>query len=116
MTGKLLIGLGTFLVSRHFYNVLQLNASEKAILARTEACAFGLTLVDKVVKSTDSDTLYLVKKIAVKCATRIEYVSYQAYLNDGKKEIVTLSPDQIENMGLTSNAHMTLTGFEWDKE
>jgi len=114
--GKIMIGLGTYLVGNHYYKLLKLTESEMAMVKTRKSMEIALSLIDKVVKSPDNENLYLLKKIAVKYPTRIIYDSYEAYVRDGQKEIVVLPAEIIQYMMMTSNARITINGFAWDKE
>ena len=111
MTGKLLVIGGIAAIGYYIKQTLDLSDSEKQALLVREAGNLAKTLVGKVVKSPNNSTLYLIKAPAVKVA----YTNYQAYINDGSKEIVILSDRIINAIGLSTNAHIGESGFYWDK-
>lgn len=102
MIGKIIIGVGAYLVGSHIHGLLDLTENEKQSAAVNYAHSISKNLVGKVVKATDSDTLYLIWNRG----TRIRYDSYQAYINDGKKEIVVLPPEIVDNIGISTNIHI----------
>lgn len=112
MIGKLLIGAGAYFLGSHIYGLLALTQSEEQAARTAKAFAVAKTLVGKVVKKAGSDKLYLLWNRG----TKVEYTSYQAYVNDGSKEIVVLSDEIFDNIGTTTNAHINETGFYWDLE
>jgi len=91
---------------------LDLTQAEETQIAFRDAIAYTKPLVGKAIKIASSSQLWYVEKTAY----RIDYINYQAYVNHGSKEIVTI-PDRIfNNMTGSTNKHIGENGPYWDKE
>jgi len=62
---------------------------------------------DKAVKSAAGTKLYKIVR-----GLKVEYVSQQAYVNDGSPQVITLPDAEFEKMGEITNAKIYETGYK----
>lgn len=112
MLAKLLIGTGLLFIGKHVHSLLELTDHEKKMEQLHNAIQFSFNNVGKVVKSKNGTKLYLLWNRG----SRVEYVSQQAYINHGSKEIMVISDELLNSIPIITNAKIFEDGFKWDKE
>lgn len=106
MIGKILAGVGIYIIGKQIFQGADI-AEKQNLQDRRNAANWAKSVDGKSIKTENSPPLY--KIIG---GRKIAYTSYQAYLNDGKPEIVIVSNYVMSLIIETTNAKITESGYK----
>jgi hypothetical protein len=106
MIGKILAVVGIYIIGKQVLHGAEI-ADKQTLQDRRNANNWAKSVNNKAIRAENNSPLYKILN-----GRKIAYTSYQAYVNDGKPEIVTVSNYVLSLIIETTNAKITENGYK----